>query len=80
MTPRELWLHIQEYNEKRRQELEFAIVHAYNTARFYRAKKLPSLKTVLEDMRKNQQPERAQTPEEMLAFAKRFMANLEGKE
>jgi len=80
MTPRELQLYVDDYKERIRQEQEARIVQAYHTARFYRAKKMPALKKVLESMREKQQSERAQSPTEMLAFAKTFMERYEGKE
>jgi hypothetical protein len=79
MTPRELWLYVENHKAQQQQDFEHAIIHAYHTARFYRAKKMPSLRTVLSGIRKKQY-EKAQSPDEMLSFAKRFMANLEGKE
>lgn len=79
MTPRELWLYVENHKAQQQQDFEHAIIHAYHTAMFYRTKKIPSLKTVLSGIRKKQS-ERAQSPDEMLAFAKRFMTNLERKE
>jgi hypothetical protein len=84
LTPRELFYIAEAHREKMQVEREQRLVQAYQTAVFYRARKLPSLRRLLERMRAAEHgPERAQTSEQMLAFAKRYMANLErleGKE
>ena len=84
LTPRELYYVAEAFREKLQDDREQRLVQAYQTAVFYRAKRLPSLRRIIERMRAAEHgPKRAQTPEQMLAFAKRYMANLErleGKE
>lgn len=72
LTPRELMLIVEAHNEKRQQERADMLTQAYLTAAWQRAKRMPKLEKVLESL-KPKEPKRAQTPEEMLAFAKRFM-------
>lgn len=76
MTPRELFLYIQEFNERLKMQQELAIIQAYYTAAFYRARRLQNLETILRKFREMNKPQKAQTPEEMLAFAKAYMAAL----
>ncbi|WP_147433380.1 hypothetical protein [Paenibacillus ginsengarvi] len=71
MTPRELTLHVEAYNERRQIEREDIIRQAYYTAAWQRGKKMPKLEKVLESIRPKQE-QRPQTPEEMLAVAMRL--------
>jgi hypothetical protein len=83
MTPRELQLHVDEYRERIKREREMAIVQAYHTALFYRAKRLPSLEAVLERINRQfeeRRPKRDQTPEEMFAFMMQFAQQYQGEE
>lgn len=62
---------VEDYNEKRQLQREDAVTQAYYTAAFQRMGKVPKLERVLEGMRPKKKA-RQQTPEEMLAMAKRF--------
>jgi len=66
MTPYELMLAVEEYQDRMRIEQETRIVQAYLTAAWQRSKRMPALKKALSEMRPKEQPRR-QTPEEMLA-------------
>lgn len=66
MTPYELMLAVEEYQDRMRIEHEARIVQAYMTAAWQRAKRMPSLKKVLRDAQPKQ-PMKQQSPEEMLA-------------
>jgi len=70
---------IDSYNDKKRSEREDSLTYAYLTAAWQRAQKMPSLKQVLEQQRPKEQ-QLAKTPEQMLAFAMRTQARLEGRE
>ena len=65
MTPYELMLAVEEYQDRMRIENEARIVQAYMTAAWQRAKRMPSLKKVLRDVQPKQVKQ--QSPEEMLA-------------
>ena len=65
MTPYELMLAVEEYQDRMRIENEARIVQAYMTAALQRAKRMPSLKQVLLDVQSKQMKQ--QSPEEMLA-------------
>jgi lipase chaperone LimK len=65
MTPYELMLAVEEYQDRMRIEHEARIVQAYMTAAWQRAKRMPSLKKVLRDVQPKQMKQ--QSPEEMLA-------------
>ena len=71
MTPYELMLAVEEYQDRMRIENEARIVQAYLTAVWQRSRRPPALKKVLSEMRPKEQP-RQQTPEEMLAVAMRL--------
>lgn len=65
MTPHELMLAVEEYQDRMRIENEARIVQAYMTAALQKAKRMPSLKQVLLDVQSKQMKQ--QSPEEMLA-------------
>jgi lipase chaperone LimK len=65
MTPYELMLAVEEYQDRMRIEHEARIVQAYMTAAWQRAKRMPSLRQVLRDVQPKQVKQ--QSPEEMLA-------------
>lgn len=71
LTPRELFLILDGYNDRQKQHREDIVTQAHYTAAFQRQKKLAKLEKVLEDMRPKA-PKRPQTPEQMLAAAMRF--------
>lgn len=62
MTPHELNLHIYNYVGIVKKEQEDNVVQAYLTAYWQRVKRMPSLKSVLDDMK----PKQIMTDEEML--------------
>jgi hypothetical protein len=78
LTPRELMLILEAYNEKEQQKREESLTAAYMSAYFQRVKRMPSLKQVLEDSR----PRRSvpQTPDQMLAAVKMLQAQFGGEE
>lgn len=71
MTPRELMLIVEEYNHRLLQKREDMIIQAYFTAAWHRARRMPRLKKVLEDIRDKTIP-KAQTPEQMLQIVKKL--------
>lgn len=71
MTPYEIMLAVEEYQDRMRLEHEARIVQAYLTAVWQRSRRPPALKKVLSEMRPKEQP-RQQTPEEMLTVAMRL--------
>lgn len=79
ITPRELTFIIEMHQTKRQQDRTDMITQAYLTAAWQRAKKMPSLKKALE-ITKPKETNRAQTPEEMLAIAKRMHAEITKEE
>lgn len=58
LTPHELNLHIQAYNEKLTRESKERITAAYLVAGWSRTKKLPDLKKILGEDRRNEQTEK----------------------
>ncbi|GJM84330.1 hypothetical protein HMSSN139_68260 [Paenibacillus sp. HMSSN-139] len=75
MTPYELNLHIQAYNERLQREEKEGLTIAYLTAYWGRVKKMPDLKKILGQERKT----RAQTPEQMLRTVQALNAAMGGK-
>lgn len=76
LTPHELNLHIQIYNERMTLEGKERLTTAYLTAAWSRVKKLPDLKKILgEDKAKKNQ-----TPEQMLKVIRQLNAAFGGKE
>ena len=74
LTPRELFLIVDNYNEQRQQLREDYMTQAYLTAHWQRAKRMPSLKKVLEDAKpKNLEP---QSDDQMFAAVKGIHAKL----
>ncbi|WP_019534208.1 hypothetical protein [Paenibacillus ginsengihumi] len=69
ITPHELMLAVEAYNDRRQQEREQMLTQAYLTAAWQRTRKLPKLKKVLEDSRPRAAA-KVQTPEQMLAITK----------
>lgn len=65
-------LYVEDYNARLQLEQTNLITQAWLTAAWQRSKKMPKLDKVLESV-KPKRPKRTQTPEEMLAFAKKFM-------
>lgn len=75
MTPYQLSLYVQDYNEWTKQEQEDKLVLTYLGAYWQRVKRLPNLKKIL-----NQSvPPKKMTPEEMLAQVKKLNAALGGE-
>jgi hypothetical protein len=70
MTPKELNIRLEEYNNLKIEEMKTLITQAYYTAAFERSKKLPNLSNVLNKMTLNQK--REMTSEEMLENIKRL--------
>lgn len=68
------------YKERKRQERRDEVTYAYLNAKWTMAKKPPSLETILKKLDGKEQIKQAQTPEQMLEYAKWFMANLERRE
>jgi hypothetical protein len=76
MTPHELNLHIQDFNEKQKIENEEKLTLTWLGAYWtYRAKKMPSLKSLLG----KEIPKKHMTDEEMLAQVKRLNASFGGE-
>lgn len=78
MTPHELVMYVEEYNERKQKEREEEITIAYYNAMWQRAKKMPTLKKVLNEI-KPKKPQKPMTPEEMLAVVKQKHAAIEGR-
>lgn len=74
ITPHELNLYIEEYNLRKQEESEIRLVQAYLGAYWQRVKKMPSLQSVLKDMK----PRKTQTDEQMLAQIKAINAAMGG--
>lgn len=74
MTPYELNLHIEAYNECMKFEQEERITAAYLTALWGRVRKMPKLKDVLK-----RQQTKSQTPEQMLAKIRAMNAAMGGE-
>lgn len=68
MTPRELMLQIEAYNESMAIQYRQMLTHAYLTAAWQRSKRMPPLKKVLDEVKVRRQ--KPQTPEEMFAIVK----------
>lgn len=79
MTPYELNLHIVDYMKREKVENEERIAHAYMTAAWSRAEKLPSLKSILQKANQTQTttPKKTKTAEEMLEFVKQMQNAIE---
>lgn len=79
MTPRELMLHVEEYNERMRLEQRNLITQAYLTAAWQRSKKMPPLNRVLSDLKAKpaQKPLQPQTDKQMLAAALQWQKRFE---
>lgn len=75
MTPRELNIYIQEYNARKQQEAEEAIITAYLTAYYARVKRMPSLNDILNKLR----PSKPKSDEDLLAQIKAINAALGGE-
>ena len=71
MTPYELRLAVEEYQDRMQIEHDMMVTQAYLTAVWQRSRRPPALKKVLSEMRPKEQP-RQQTPEEMLTVAMRL--------
>jgi hypothetical protein len=69
LTPRELSVLVEAFEEKSKREQEAQLTTAYLTAYWHRVKKMPSLKEVLGIKKKEK---RKQTAEEMLETVKRL--------
>ena len=78
ITPRQLMIVVEEYNERRQQQREQALTPAYMAAYWQRVRRPPSLKKVLQDARPK--VVKPQSPEQMLAFAMQFNARMTGRE
>ena len=76
MTPYELMLAVEEYQDRMRIENEARIVQAYMTAVWARSKRMPSLRQVLRDFDAKARM-RSQSPEEMLAIVKMLHRKIE---
>jgi len=81
LTPRELLLIVEEYTGKRQNDHERMLIYAYKTAEWFRVKRMPSLKDVLESAReKKAAAHEPQTPEQMFAVVKRMHHRLTREE
>lgn len=76
ITPHELNLCIQAYNERMTLEGKERLTMAYLTAAWGRVKKMPDLKKIIGD----DKPKRQQTPEQMLKVVQQLNAAFGGKE
>lgn len=81
MTPKELMMIVEAYNHRQQIEQRNLITNAYLSAAWHRAQRMPRLSEILNKI-KPKEPPKPQTPEEMLAIAKRlhFAITREGKE
>lgn len=79
MTPRELMLHVEEYNERLLLEQRNLITQAYLTAAWQRSKKMPPLNRVLGELKAKpaQKPLQPQTDKQMLAAALQWQKRFE---
>lgn len=73
LTPHELNLHIQAYNEQLRHQSKEGMMVAYLTAAWSRAKKMPSWEKIF-----GQEIDKTQTPEQMLNAVKLLNTKLGG--
>lgn len=81
MTPRELILHVEEYNERIVRDRNERISQAYMTAYLQRVNKMPKLEKLLERNRPKKKKSNApQTPEQQLQAAMRWHNQLTKKE
>jgi hypothetical protein len=74
MTPHELYLYAQVFNEKHKQEIEDRIALTYLGAAWQRSEKLPSLESILN----KQEEKKKMTNEEMLEEVKKLNAAFGG--
>lgn len=83
ITPHELNLHIQAYNEQLQREVQReerqGLTVAYLTAYWGRVKKMPSLKNLLNDIDSNRKTT-AKTDEQLLRMVRQLNAAMGGKE
>jgi len=79
MTPHELMLRVEAYNENMAIQYRQMLTQAYLTAYWHRVKRMPQLKKVLDEVKVRRQKQ--QTPEEMFAIVKSLNKQLsrEGK-
>lgn len=81
LTPSEFNLIMKEYKENKENETEdklcVAITQAHYTASFYRAKKIPKLKTILKKFKSKNK--NTQTPEQMFEMVKSLNTRYGGK-
>lgn len=75
MTPHELNLYIQDFNEKQIEKSEEKLILTYLGAAWQRAKKMPNLKQILG----KELPKKKMTPKEMLAQVRKLNAQLGGE-
>jgi len=75
MTPRELNLHIQVYNEMSREKSEEELVVAYLTAYWNRVRRMPNLRNILSSIR----PREEMSDEQLLAQIKAMNAAMGGE-
>lgn len=74
MTPYELGLYIQDFNEQVKRDQEEKITLAYLGAYWQRVKKMPDLKKLLGQEKRSTE----QTPNQMLAEVKKLNAKMGG--
>lgn len=79
MTPYELNLHIQAYNERLQREEKEGLTLAYLTAYWGRVRKMPSLKSLLNET-ETQVPKAIKTDDQLLRVVKQLNAAMGGKE
>lgn len=72
ITPYELFLCVEAYSEIRKERMQELVIQAYYTEAFARMKKLPKLKDLLKEKKK-------QSSEQMLETVKRLNAMLGGE-
>lgn len=72
MTPFELFIYIESFEDKEKERSKELIIQAYYTEAFARMKKLPKLKDLLKEKKK-------QSNEEMLEAVKRLNAMMGGE-
>jgi len=75
MTPHELNLHIQVYNETTREKGEEELIIAYLTAYWNRVKRMPNLRNILSTIR----PREEMSDEQLLAQIKAMNAAMGGE-